>query len=174
MLGQAPRAQVPPLQGLVDTILRSIRAAASGPTQLSQEQMALLELAARSTEQLAGACSARPLRLERGGRGQFADAAKLDLALFSDNMRNAERAPETFLHALRAGIQPELLAFVEHRSFAEDAPEKAWSNVLPTGPTLCRWRVDIDLAAMVYARRWIFATGEDVVVHLRCDSSPQY
>ena len=45
---------------------------------------------------------------------------------------------------------------------------------MPRHSTLYKYRVDLDLCSMLFARRFRFAVAQSWFCHLRLDSSPQY
>jgi hypothetical protein len=85
------------------------------------------------------------------------------VVLMSDNLRDIGMLSDTVNFAKLLTISTELLNHLKASPTAAALPGKS---------AIYDWRVDLDLASMLYARDHVFVG--DFAAHLRLDSSPQF
>ena len=97
---------------------------------------------------------------QRGGFEYLAEY-KLDAVMVTDLMRSADDLPALLDRCSTMMLTPSLC---EH--------SKRMRKPVPSMSSLYRWKVDMDLASMLWARTHVFSG--DYICHLRFDSSPQF
>lgn len=151
--GEPEEGEPGPSQGRIDSLLDSALLASQ------QGDSAAAIAAVRSLKRELGGREGRTSR-QRGGFEYFAEY-KLDAVMVTDMMRSADNLGTLLDRCSTMMLSP---ALCEHA--------KQQRGPVPSTSRLYVWKVDMDLASMLWARDHVF-TGE-YICHLRFDSSPQF